>query len=442
MHGVTTCRLNFENFILEVRDPRHKDFLRVMAWSEGDATFDEPISSGTIEIYMRHIYEPTTVDVTGRGVTGRGNGYESICMAKKAITHFHRVGCRGPDGRPPEPETYIAHPDVLMIFGTAEQQHVPKGAAEFEFVSGVRSMHCSLWGPTGDGSISVHGSNIERLYAWALILMMLNHMARKADFAGEHVHSNAFKRCLAPGRWHHALRARARDAGARAHDERAFTHTDACAAAWQCPDACSIQTPDGADEWEVEASVPCPRWFSFIFHSWKAPRPRHVKKHRVRTDRNRVSPAFCPVHNYTEFAVCSGLSLAIAAEQMKPAAERGYVPMWPALTADGIDPYTAGTEDLFDRLITPVLQHAFADKARLPTPHSLRVAGLIWYLRCMVAQERSKLAGRWMGRNLKSWDKYARGGEEKAEYYRRSGRIDPVFMFWCARDSFVAYIES
>lgn len=88
-----------------------------------------------------------------------------------------------------------------------------------------------------------------------------------------------------------------------------------------------------------------------------------------------------------------------------------------------------------------MLARAFSHMApNLPTPHSLRVVGLIWYLRCQVHAERAKLGGRWLGLNLKSWNKYARGGEQAAEKYRRAHKIDPVFSFWCARDSFVGYV--
>jgi hypothetical protein len=155
---------------------------------------------------------------------------------------------------------------------------------------------------------------------------------------------------------------------------------------------------------------------------------------------------FCPLHAYTEFAACSGLAVAIAQEQAKPTPDREYVAMWPRYSRDqGVDPFHAATEDQHDRLLGPVLRATYKLNPQLakkcPTGHSLRVVGLIWYLRCQVVQHKAKLSGRWLGLNLKSWDKYVRGGEEKAEEYRRAQKVDPVFMFWCARDSFVGFVN-
>jgi hypothetical protein len=162
----------------------------------------------------------------------------------------------------------------------------------------------------------------------------------------------------------------------------------------------------------------------------------------VRTDRNRISPRFCPLLAYVDFAACSSLYTAIAIEQEKPTSAQRFVAMWPRLTAAGVDPYTAATEAQFDALLKPVFARAFAARApKLPTPHSLRVVGLIWHLRCQVPQERTKLCGRWLGLNLKSWSKYARGGEQAAEQYRRQKKMDPMYCFWCAHDSFIGYIE-
>ena len=45
----------------------------------------------------------------------------------------------------------------------------------------------------------------------------------------------------------------------------------------QCPDATTIQTPDGADEW-TDAKHPAPKWFSFVFHSWKGVKKNQMKK--------------------------------------------------------------------------------------------------------------------------------------------------------------------
>lgn len=383
--------LHFENFILTVCASNHPDHILVMKWHAGDSTFDRTITKATIELYFRHLSSPFGVTIAP-GVTGRNVGYETVCMAKKAITHMHRLGCRV-NGVPPPPESYVAHPDVKMIVDTLEENHTPEGAVQFEFVEGVRAMREALFREDDPA----HENPMERSYAWALILMMLNHMFRKSDLAGSH-----------------------------------------------CPDATTLLTPDCPDEWHVEATVPTPKWFSFVVHSWKAPSKKHIKKHRVRTDSNPISPHYCPLIAYVDFASCSTLALALMQEQQKPLAERRYVALFPALTSHGIDPYSPASEGLIERLLKPVFQRAFPHLAPLyPTCHSLRVVGLIWYLRCQVPQQRSKLAGRWLGLNLKSWSAYARGGEAAAEKYRRPGRsqIDPVFMFWRASDSFVGYVE-
>ena len=185
------------------------------------------------------------------------------------------------------------------------------------------------------------------------------------------------------------------------------------------------------------------KWISFLITSWKAPKPVYVKPHRVRTDRNPISTHYCPMHAWLDFAACSGLRVAIANEQAMTVDQQRYVAMFPALGDNCIDPYVSISEDQIDKLIEPVLQQAFASMApEFPTPHSLRSVGLIWYLRCHVPFNRSKLAGRWLGMNTKHMDKYVRGGEEIAEKYNRAQKIDPVFMFWCARDSFVGYVHS
>ena len=61
------------------------------------------------------------------GVYGRAIGYEGVCMAKKAITHFHKVGCRV-NGLPPALESYVSHPDVKSILDHLETNHDPEVA--------------------------------------------------------------------------------------------------------------------------------------------------------------------------------------------------------------------------------------------------------------------------------------------------------------------------
>ena len=419
--------LHFENFVLSVLGGDHPDHARVLQWTLGDATFDRPFEKTTIEAYFRHLSQPVDIQVLP-GVFGRAIGYEGVCMAKKAITHFHKVGCRI-NGMPPALECYVAHPDVKSILDYLEENHDPEGAPQFEFVAGVRAMRDAIF-----GAESVFHSHFERLYAWAVILIMLNHMARKSDISGKHVRLNESN----PGVGAPARSARAR----RLHTTRT-PPADCCCCCVQCPNACSVLVPDNADEWSMEAKVPLPDWFSFVIHSWKGCKKKYLKPHRVRTDRNRISPMFDPVQSYVDFAACCTLADAIAFEQSRPLGEQRYVALFPSYTCDGgVDPYTPASETLVEKLLAPVFARAFAHMApHLPTPHSLRVVGLIWYLRCLVSQDRSKLCGRWLGLNLKSWSKYARGGEEAAEPFKRAGKLDPIFSFWCARDSFVGYVQ-
>jgi hypothetical protein len=176
--------LHFENFVLMTRAPDHAEYKMVMAWAAGDTLFDAPFSKTIIELYFRHLSGEKDTVLIGTSIVCRGLGYEAVCMAKKAITHFHRLGCRV-DGLAPAIESYVMHPDVKMIVDELEASHNPEGAEKFELESGLRAMREALFGPD-----PVHSSRFECLYAWALILMMINHMARKSDFA-EHVRLNA-----------------------------------------------------------------------------------------------------------------------------------------------------------------------------------------------------------------------------------------------------------
>lgn len=380
--------LHFENFILKTRNEDHPDYQLVDGWRNGNSTFDRPISVVTIEIYFRHLSMPKTEQIVP-GVFGRALGYESVAQAKKAIVHFHAQGCRV-NGYAPNKQTYVEHPDVMIIVNSMIEEHVAEGAPEFEFVSGVRAMRIAIFNnPTT--------TPLEKAYQWAIILMALNHMLRKSDMCGEY-----------------------------------------------CPDAVTIETPNDLDEWDIESGVcELPNSFSWICHKWKATHSAHCKAHRLRTVRNMISPLYCPMLAYMDFAASCSLTFAIAIEQKKPLGQRYFVAMFPMLSGKGVDPYTPATVTMMDSLIGPVLRDAFPQLApNIPTPHSLRVVGLIWYLRCQIPEERSKKAGRWMGLNLKSWSKYTRGGSEEAAKWRAKQQLDPVFYFWCAQDSFVGFVRN
>ena len=383
---------HLENFILTTKPSTDPDYQLVDNWRKGDATFGRPISHTTLEIYLRHLSSPKTTQIIP-GVFGRGLGYESVCMAKKAVVHFHQGGCRVPQGSifvAPNKSSYIEHPDVMTIVHDMAEEHDPESAPEFEFVAGVKAMRIAVFqNPTT--------THLQKLYQWAVIMMSLNHMLRKSDMCDEH-----------------------------------------------CPDAVTIETPNDMDEWDVESELlSCPQSFTWICHKWKAPASHHCKPHRLRTTRNLISPLYCPMLAYLDFAASTSLTYAIALEQGKPQGERTFVAMFPALTAGGIDPSTPATCNMMDSLLLPVLRDAFPQMApNIPTPHSLRAVGLIWYLRCQIAEKRSQLAGRWLAKNANSWGKYVRGGSEEAAKWRAKNQLDPVYYFWCATDSFVAYIQS
>jgi hypothetical protein len=122
--------------------------------------------------------------------------------------------------------------------------------------------------------------------------------------------------------------------------------------------------------------------------------------------------------------------------------ERRFVPIFPKFAKDGgFSHFSALTEDFLQERVTHVLRRAFPEMAPIPpTPHSLRVVALIWALRCMLQQHRSKLCGRWFGENNKSWAKYARAGEDFVEQYYRKGKLDPVLRFWRFTDNYVGEI--
>ena len=345
--------------------------------------------------------------------------------------HFHRLGCRYPDGRCPAPEDYIAHPDVNRILHCAKSNYSCDSAPDFEFIDGVKKMRLVVF----DNDSGPLANNFTmQLYTWALITMMLKHQARKSDFAGH-----------APG-----VRLRRRPPLAAI----VLNHMSCCVVRVvpcrvvpcrvvlrSCrSDACSLETPNDLEEWMLETTIPTPKWFSFVFSSWKGVGKEHVKPHRVRCDRNMISPFYCGVHAYMEFACASGLGEVIALEQSKPGPDRAYVPLFPWYHANGFDFYRPVEETMLDTLLNPVLNMAFPEFAIPITPHSMRVVACIWHLRCCIEEHRTRLGGRWLGMNLQAWERYARGGSDAAEVFRRKGVIDPIFMFWCASDSFVAFV--
>ena len=209
----------------------------------------------------------------------------------------------------------------------------------------------------------------------------------------------------------------------------------------QCPNACSIKTPQDADEYTLESGLKLPKWFSFIFRSWKGVTLKDMKEHVVRTDYNPISPDFCPMTGYLEFCAVTGLGNVINRENAKPMADRKYVPMWPAVVDGSFALYEPIDVVSIKNMLQPALDSAFAELDPVPTPHSLRAVGLVWFLRCQVPAIRAKLAGRWLGKNAVNFDKYVRGGEVEAERYRRRQQIDPIFSFWCAKDNFVEYVN-
>ena len=320
------------------------------------------------------------------------------------------------------------HPEVCRVLDIAKSEYTCDSAPEFEFIDGLKAIHGVIF----DNDTGPLANNYTmQLFTWAFICISMNHQCRKSDLA-EFVRSPADCTARSPAR------PPARQPTCPpARSPAAYV---CCYVVCQCPDACTLETPTDSTEWFIETELPMPMWFSFIFHGWKGVQQDHVKAHRVRCDRNLISPKYCPVHAYTEFACTSGLGHVLYMEQQKPGPERGYVAMFPYFTKHEFDFYRPCTESMLDDILKPLLQRAFPDSAVPIVPHSIRVVACIWHLRCRIEEHRVRLGGRWLGANLKAWERYARGGSEVAESFRRKGVVDPVFMFWCATDSFVAFV--
>ena len=150
----------------------------------------------------------------------------------------------------------------------------------------------------------------------------------------------------------------------------------------QCPDACSIVTPDKTEEYGKGAR---PNEFSYVIHTWKHPKGTKIKPQRVRVERNPCCAMFCPLYTFLHFSAISGQGEIVGMEKLKPVGQRKFVPMFP-----DFDPDTnmfnffkkAGTLKIWS-WVEALLKLAKLDDA---TPHSIRASACIWALRCYVSE--------------------------------------------------------
>ena len=84
-------------------------------------------------------------------------------------------------------ENHVGHPNVTAIIHEKASDYVAEGAPEFELQEGLTKIRNVIFDKTETALPSLANNYIMQLYTWALVLMMINHQARKSDFSDEHV---------------------------------------------------------------------------------------------------------------------------------------------------------------------------------------------------------------------------------------------------------------
>jgi hypothetical protein len=129
---------SFENFVLMCISEGEADCVLVKQWESGDAAFLKPFTVETIALYLRYLSEPKGKPLgindlqLNQPVLTRGCGKESVLMAHKALSHFHKVACLDKDGIPIASEQHVNHPKVLSVIAKVSADYVAEGAPQFE----------------------------------------------------------------------------------------------------------------------------------------------------------------------------------------------------------------------------------------------------------------------------------------------------------------------